>query len=922
VGGLARAVPEHATPLILATKLYRPAPPPDAIARDVLTEWLERGSSLPLTLVSAPAGYGKTTLVAQWLADSETPSAWLQLDENDKDLGHFLEHLVAAVRSVYPDALAETKALVAAQVFPPVSIVVRTLLNELDGLVPQRLILALDDYHAIDSGPVDELLTDLLQHPPRHVHLVLMSRVDPQLPLALLRGRGQLAEFRAHDLRLEPPETAAFITAATGHEPDSVTISALEERTEGWIAGLRFAVQAVRATGGDLGSVAGIGPLDGPTREFLVSEVLDAQPAEIREYMMASAVPERFSAGLCEALLGGAGGPAMEQVSGQGFIDWVVSTGCFVVPLDVEGTWYRYHHLFANLLRRRWKQGQGSAELLELHRRAGAWFAAHGTVEEALDHLLAANETHAAATLVADRGTVASDLDEWSRIRRWLDRLPREVVLDDARLQVLEAWQRQAGAEDVPGAMADTERAAALLKAGRVEPAARDQVEGSVEALRAFAAIAVGDVSPAIEHSQRALDVLPAHPTRPAAFAKMLQIVALQMSGDPGAAGACAIESMADASFRGRRHAPWPFALAYVALLEADRRALLRHGRELRDLGTREGYGDARRHGGYFMGVAHYLGDDLDGAQAHFEQVMADRYIGRPLVCLNATIAYTLTRQAQGRDDEAASAAEIAGDYLLDYASPQLQRLGAAFQAAFAARDGRMAEAARWADAFEPGPPMLEFHLFSPSLALIEVLLATGREPDLDRAIGLLDEFQAYAERVHNRLQLIQALSLRALASAARDDAAQALEALRRAVALSHPGEAIRAVADRGPGLVPLLNRLEVEGEELTHVAAVLAAVGGPATAGATGLGPIGVPDPAGLPALTPRELAVLSLLDRRYSNKEIARELHVAPETVKKYTISIYEKLNVKGRHEAAAKGRALGYLQPPAQAPHPEAT
>jgi len=159
---------------------------------NVLTEWLERGSSLPLTLVSAPAGYGKTTLVAQWLADSETPSAWLQLDENDKDLGHFLEHLVAAVRSVYPDALAETKALVAAQVFPPVSIVVRTLLNELDGLVPQRLVLALDDYHAIDSGPVDELLTDLLQHPPRHVHLVLMSRVDPQLPLALLRGRGQL----------------------------------------------------------------------------------------------------------------------------------------------------------------------------------------------------------------------------------------------------------------------------------------------------------------------------------------------------------------------------------------------------------------------------------------------------------------------------------------------------------------------------------------------------------------------------------------------------------------------------------------------------------------------------------------------------------------------------------------------------------
>ncbi len=512
MGGLGRVAPELAIPSILATKFYRPGPPPDAIARGVLTERLERGSSLPLTLVSAPAGYGKTTLVAQWLADSEAPSVWLQLDEGDKDLGHFLEHLVAAVLSVHPNALAETRALVAAPVFPPVPIVVRTLLNELDAAVPERLILALDDYHAVDSGPVDELLTALLQHPPRRVHLVLISRMDPQLPLALLRGRGQLSEFRAHDLRLEPTETAAFITAATGHEPDIVTISALEERTEGWIAGLRFAVQAVRASGGDLGSVAGIGPLDGPTREFLVSEVLDAQPAEIREYMMASAVPDRFSAGLCEALLGGAGGPDMEPVSGQGFIDWVVSTGCFVVPLDVEGTWYRYHHLFASLLRRRWQQDRDSAELLELHRRAGAWFAAHGTVEEALDHLLAANETHAAATLVADRGTVASDLDEWSRIRRWLDRLPREVVLDDARLLVLEAWQRQASSEDVAGALVHTERAAVLLEAGRVEPAARDQVEGSVEALRAFAAIAVGDASPAIEHSQRALEVLPYAP--------------------------------------------------------------------------------------------------------------------------------------------------------------------------------------------------------------------------------------------------------------------------------------------------------------------------------------------------------------------------------------------------------------------------
>jgi LuxR family maltose regulon positive regulatory protein len=509
-----------------------------------------------------------------------------------------------------------------------------------------------------------------------------------------------------------------------------------------------------------------------------------------------------------------------------------------------------------------------------------------------------------------ERGQDASDRDEWRRIRRWLDRLPRDVVLDDARLLVLEAWQLQAGQVDPAGVMADITRAAALLDTGQIEPAARDEVEGSVAALQTYVAVAMGDSRSAIAHAERALQLLPLEPVRPAAFAKMMEIMSLQAAGDLGAAVAYADETMTDDRFRATKHQPWPFALSCISLLEADRRALLRHGRKLHDLGIREGYRDARLHGGYFTGVACYLGDDLAGAQAHLEPVVADRYIGRPLVCLNAMIQAVLAMQARGRDHEATAAAEIASDYVLDYASPQLQRFSATFGALFAMRDGRVAEAARWARDYEPGAPMLEYHLFSPSLAHVEVLLAAGTEPDIDRAIGLLDAYQAFAERTHNRLHLINVLSLRALARTARGDEAGALEALGRAVTLSQPGEAIRAVADRGPGLVPLLNRLELEGEELAHVAAILAAIAGPDGAEAAAAGSVGVASPGGLPVLTSRELDVLALLERRYSNKEIAQELFVAPETVKKYTISLYEKLNVKGRHEAAAKGRALGYL------------
>jgi LuxR family maltose regulon positive regulatory protein len=335
-------------PVILVTKFHRPAPPPDAIPRSRLIERLELGSTLPATLISAPAGYGKTVLVSQWLAVSETRSTWLQLDANDGDPGVFLEHLVAAVRSVEPDALADTAALVAAPNLAPLSVLARTLTNELEALAAP-IILVLDDYHSVPSGDVDELLSEILEHPPGQVHLVLISRMDPRLPLARLRGRGDISEVRAHDLRLTRAETAAFIAAATGASPDSETTRALDEHTEGWIAGLRLAIQAVRATGNQLSSVAGIGPLDGATRDFLVAEVLEAQPPEIREYMLASSAPSRFSALLCEALVGDGDGPDAERVSGQDFIDWVVrqrllrrAARCrgYVVPLPppLQGT--------------------------------------------------------------------------------------------------------------------------------------------------------------------------------------------------------------------------------------------------------------------------------------------------------------------------------------------------------------------------------------------------------------------------------------------------------------------------------------------------------------------------------------------------------------------------------------------------------
>jgi LuxR family maltose regulon positive regulatory protein len=371
---------------LLRTKLHKPQISPDLVPRPRLVERLRRGLDRKLTLISAPAGFGKTTLACMWLQDCARPAAWLSLDENDSDLRVFLSYFVAAVQTVFPDACPTTLGVLRAPHLPPLDHMAITLVNEINDL-PEPVILVLDDYHAIQDEAVHELVATLIGNLPRHAHLVLASRVDPPWPLALLRAGRQMMELRADDLRFTLDEAQAFLERVVGVDLTSEAVATLEGRTEGWIAALRLAALSMR---GETDHAAFVQSFKGTHRDltdYLTTEVLSQQSQPIQDFLLRTSILDRFCAPLCDAILDDRRSTIDEEPPSplsQAILDELDQANLFLVPLDYERRWYRYHHLFQDLLRRRLQAQLNAEELASLHSRASAWLRDNGLIEEAL----------------------------------------------------------------------------------------------------------------------------------------------------------------------------------------------------------------------------------------------------------------------------------------------------------------------------------------------------------------------------------------------------------------------------------------------------------------------------------------------------------------------------------------------------------
>jgi LuxR family maltose regulon positive regulatory protein len=900
---------------LLETKLYRPRPRRSLVARPRLRERLDRGAEGALTLVAAPPGFGKTTLLAEWLAATSAEDrslAWLSLDQGDNQPSSFWAYLIAALRTALPGVGAGALTLLESAQPPPTEAVLATLLNEL-GALPRDIVLVLDDYHAIDAREIHEGMAFLLDHSPPTLHLVLASRADPVLPLARLRARGDLVEIRAADLRFTAEEAAAFLNEAMGLNLAVADVAALEARTEGWIAGLQLAALSLQDRPDAAGFIRAFAGDDRYILDYLVEEVLRRQPDDVRSFLLHTAILDRLSGPLCDAVTGrGDGSEALAELE---------RGNLFVVPLDDKRHWYRYHHLFADVLRAHLRDEQ-PGHIPDLHRRASAWFAQHDLPVEAIRHALAAEDFPQAADLIERALAALRRGQSGVAVLGWLKALPDEVISTRPVLSVVYAWALLAGGDygGVETRLRDAER---WLDATTRQPDDTPQgivvanqeefrrLPATIAIYRAAQAQAAGDQVATATHARRALDLVPEDDhLRRGAAAGFLGI-ASWASGDLDAAHRHYAAGMASLERAGHVADVIDGAviLADIRTAQGRLRDAERTLEQAVQRAAERGKLDFPRMPDLLVSLSELRRERNDLLTAiqhlHKSQEMATRTGRTSRWC--AAMAWI--KAAQGDLDGAlALLDEAERRYVRDYA-PDACPIAAQRARVWVAQ-GRLSDALAWArERGLSAEDDLSYLREYEHLTLARIRLAREASDRAQRssqtALNLLSRLLPAAETGGRMASVIECLVLQALGHQARGDLAAALMPLERALALGEPEGYVRVFADEGAPMATLLAVAAKRATAPEYTRRLQAAFGKPEES-----------TPAKQDLIEPlseRELAVLRLLGTDLDGPEIAHELMVSLNTMRTHTKNIYAKLGVNNRRAAVRRAEELALFSRP---------
>src|ERR671912_333514 len=906
---------------ILATKLYVPAPQPRVVPRPRLTERLNEGLHRKLTLISAPAGFGKTTLLGEWLAGCGRPAAWLSLDEGDNDPTRFLAYLVAALRTVATDIGEGVLGGLQSPQPPPTETILTALLNEINA-IPDNFVVVLDDYHLIDARPIDDALAFLLEHLPPRMHLVVATREDPHLPLSRLRVRGQMSELRAAYLRFTPSEAAEFLVGVMGLSLSAEDIAALEDRTEGWIAGLQLAALSM----GGREDVAGfIRAFAGDNRyvvDYLVEEVLQRQPERVRSFLLQTSILERLSGPLCDAVTGQEGSNAL--------LEALERENLFVVPLDDRRHWFRYHHLFADVLRARLMEEQPD-RAPTLHRRASEWYERNGSPTDAIRHALAAEDFERAAGLV-ELAALEMLGSSQETLYRWLMALPDEVVRARPVLSVYYAFALlgRGGFEAFDAHLRDAERwldtsaeTSERREAPSVEMVVVDAVAfrslpGTIAVARAYHAGALGDVFCAADHARRALDLLPDDDHLWRGAAASLLGIAYWTSGDLEAAYRSFADGVSHQQMTGqvRFQIAGTYILADIRIAQGRLNEAVRTYEQSLQVATEQGeplWGTANLYVG--LGELHRERGDLEAAKQHLlrSKELGEHVVGLPETRYRWYVAMARIKEAQGDLDAALDLLDEAERQYVESPDPDVRPVAALKTRVWVAQ-GRLAEALGWTR--EQGLSVrddLSYLREFEHITLARVLLAEYKrervERSIHRSMELLERLLIAAEEGGGMGSVIEILGLQALAHEAQGDSPAALVPLERALSLAEPEGYVRIFVDEGLPMARLLYEALSQGVESYYIRRLLAAFS-VAESEQTASSPMRGSKSELVEPLSERELEVLQLIAEGLTNQEVATELYLSLHTVKVHARNIFTKLAVKNRAQAVARGRALGIL------------
>jgi len=909
---------------LLTTKLYLPSTPLTIVPRPRLLELVTQALKRPLTLISAPAGFGKTTLLREWrlsLAGGSFPLAWLTLDNDDNDPNRFLRYLFAALQTIHPGLDETSLAALQLQQTPPTNVLLTPLINEISSLsVPFALVL--DDYHVITSPSVHEILRFLLDHLPPVMHLVLLTRADPPLPLPLLRARGQLTEIRALDLRFLPGEAEAFLNEVMGLGLSKVDIAALEARTEGWIAGLQLAALSLRHLSDKPAFVAAFAGDDRHVMDYLLQEVLQVQTPEVQAFLLQTSILDRLCGPLCEAVTG--------FVDSQTTLIYLEQANLFVTPLDNRRTWYRYHRLFADLLRNRLRQSMPSSDYLALVQRACTWYEQQGLLVEAVSQAFTAPELEHTARLLERHVLALFFSGQTMLVHRWLENLPEALLRAHPLLCAVYAntlvHSRYFDPQALPLADYWLQAAEQPLQESLPQPGrsfssdspAENVTRSFIALSRAYLASWRGEPPAAvIVLAQRALATLPPA-DEPGVSSDFLRFHSglnfnLGMSflglGDEEAASrafaqaqkigqACgdffnafAAVSVLSRILCRRGRLPESASLCQAALQSIHREVPLPHP-SIPSVGMLD----------VALGLILLEWNDLDAAEQMLVRGLElGRWITGTDIQLQGCVALSRLRCAR-RDFKGALDAL---DQVVQ-ARPTLLTLAASFRIRCWLQQGNREAAVQWAQGRQ-----FSDALDAQSLTLARTILAQPQAspsslPGLGALLQYLDRQIQVAEARGWVEWMIELLILSALARQAQKDIPTALDALQSALALAEPGGYVRLFVDEGAPMRQLLVRLkESRGRSKKYISRLLAAWEGAIALPSSTFYPQSLVEP-----LSARELQVLRLLAVGHSNAEIAHQLVISLNTTKKHLTHIFEKLDVTNRADAVARARALGWV------------
>jgi LuxR family maltose regulon positive regulatory protein len=904
---------------LLATKLHVPRPQPGFVPRPRLVQALSQGLARGRVLICAPAGFGKTSMLADWARSGGRPVAWLGLDAGDNDPARFWRYVVAALGRAQPGIAERLGPLLGPPAPRSFEGLVTALINELAVQPgPDEVLLILDDYHLVDAGPVHESVAFLLENLPPGLLLVVSGRADPPLPLTRLRARGQLAELRAAELRFTTDEAAALLGAAVGPDLPDTAVMALTARTEGWAAGLQLAALSLRGHTDAAGFVTAFSGSHRFVLDYLADEVLDGQPGAVRTFLLETSVLERLSGELCDAVTGRPGSQAM--------LHHIEQAGLFLVPLDEVRGWWRYHHLFADLLRARLQEEQ-PGRVQDLHRAAAAWSDGHDLGDDAVRHALAAGDAAWAAQLVERYVDALLRRSEGVTLRRWLATLPVEMLRARPRLCLAEGFNAVVSGqvEAVEPLLDAAEHAFAATGSQPPEPPVGPaggvlaNVPAGIAFLRAELARLRGDAARAVDWDRQARAQLGENDFYLRTLVQANLAAANWLRGQLGQAERGLAEALAERRAAGEGYLATRVChdLGQVQRAQGNLDAALATYRQALDIADQVSSQPPH------LGMAHvglaevlYERDELAAALDHATRgVTLSRQLAftPPLAAGLAVLARI--RQAHGDAGAALAAMGEAGQAEL---SPQVVALlnpVPSQRARLLLAQGDVTAASQWAKAAGLSPQDEPDYPREPAyLLLARVLLAQDRPGP---ALTLLQRLMATAASQGRTGSVIEIQALQALALAARGDHAGALGALAEAVTLACPRGYVRVFADEGAAMGALLTRLSGARKDQRapardidpdYLAGLLRACGQAGAAPPSRRAAASLPDMA--EPLTDREMEVLRLLAAGRSNQRIAHELVVALDTVKKHVTHVLGKLGAANRTEAVARARQLGLI------------